>query len=370
MWVNVEPTTNGGFRSLFGKRPFTFSPAGLIGGLTYDAANSRYTVSFYATTSGAGWEISGTNITGAFVPVNTWTHLAFVRNGSDFSLYVNGTRYSFATSSGTIVANNNNWVIGSSATNDTAVFAGYMDDFRFTRGLARYTTAFTPPGSHPTRGPDANFASVQLLIKAEGANNSTSFVDSSSLGATITAVGGAKISTVQKRYGGSSAYFDGAGDYLTVSNNSRYYLSSGDFTVEAWVYRQAAGRRVIVSQTQNSSAPYNGWLFYINSSNQLTFEGTNGSSISAASMPTSSQWVHVAAVRSGSTTTIYMDGVQVASGTVSITDFNGTLTIGQYTSPISGSEWTGYIDDLRITRGVARYTAAFVPPGSHPTVGP
>ena len=80
--------------------------------------------------------------------------------------------------------------------------------------------------------------------------------------------------------------------------------------------------------------------------------------------------MHVAAVRSGSTTTIYMDGVQVASGTVSITDFNGTLTIGQYTSPISGSEWTGYIDDLRITRGVARYTAAFVPPGSHPTVGP
>lgn len=165
-------------------------------------------------------------------------------------------------------------------------------------------------------------------------------------------------------YGGGaySNFFDGSGDYLTATNSSAFYLSTGNFTVEAWLYKSASGTGIIVGQTQNSGAPYNGWLMYVTSGNLIRFEGSNGVSIQSTGTFPLNQWVHVAAVRVGSTTTLYMDGSAVGTGSVSITDFSGVLTIGQYTTPVGGSEWNGYISNLRIVKGTAVYTSNFTPP--------
>jgi hypothetical protein len=147
-------------------------------------------------------------------------------------------------------------------------------------------------------------------------------------------------------------YFDGSGDYLTIPSNSAQYISTGDFIIEAWVYITSTGRRVIVSQTENSASPYRGWIFYISTTNKLTFEGSNGVSIASSTNFVTNQWVHVAASRVGSTTYLFNNGTIVASGTVSITDFTGNLTIGQFTSSIAGSEFSGYMSCLGLKKTV------------------
>ena len=160
---------------------------------------------------------------------------------------------------------------------------------------------------------------------------------------------------------GGSLSFNGTSQYLTIPANSAFYLASGDFTVEAWVYVTASGRAIIVAQDQNTGSPYAGWTFFINATNQYRFEGTNGVGINSPSTVTLNAWTHVAAVRSGTTTTLYVNGTSVASGTVSITNYSGTLAIGQYSSVVAASYFPGYMTNLRIVQGTAVYTSNFTP---------
>jgi hypothetical protein len=210
---------------------------------------------------------------------------------------------------------------------------------------------------------DPFFNQTVLLLHGDGTNGAqnNTFLDSSTNNFTITrnptngpnAPTQGTFSPFSVGAGEWSNYFDGSTDYLTTPSNSAFYLSTGDWTVEAWVYKQTTGRQIIVSQTQNSASPYNGWLFLVNTGNVLRFEGSNSAGISSPNTFPLNQWVHVAAVRSSGTITLYENGVSVVSGTPSIIDFAGTLTIGQFTSPVSGSEWNGYISNLRIVKGTA-----------------
>ena len=161
-----------------------------------------------------------------------------------------------------------------------------------------------------------------------------------------------------------SNYFDGTGDYLTAASNSAFYLSTGNWTVEAWVYKSATGKKIIIGQTQNNAAPYSGWLIYVDASEKFVFEGNNGALLGSptVTVPLNS-WTHLAAVKSGSTLTLYQNGVSVNSGTVpAITDYSVQLTIGSYPFYTAGAEWNGYISNLRLVKGTAVYTAAFTPP--------
>jgi len=81
---------------------------------------------------------------------------------------------------------------------------------------------------------DEHYNSVSLLLNANGADNSTVFTDTSPTPKTVTAVGNAKISTSQSKFGGSSMYFDGTGDYLTSPSSTDFDLG-GTYTVEFWV---------------------------------------------------------------------------------------------------------------------------------------
>ena len=94
---------------------------------------------------------------------------------------------------------------------------------------------YVNPYSFASAPTDPNFANVSLLLHGDGANNSTTFTDSSSNNFTLSRVGDVKISTTQSKFGGSSIFFDGAGDYLTLANNSVFTFPSS-FTVEAWVF--------------------------------------------------------------------------------------------------------------------------------------
>lgn len=177
--------------------------------------------------------------------------------------------------------------------------------------------------------------------------------DASSNNFAITVNGNARPS-IKNPFSGyqGSTYFDGSGSYLTIANNTSLYIASGDFIIEAWIYVTASGRRIIVSQTQNTGSPYDGWSFYITSGNLLRFEGSNGVGLQNSTTFPLNQWVHVAASRVGSTTYLFQNGILITSGSVNIVNFASTFTIGQFTSPVTGSEFSGYISQLRLKKGV------------------
>jgi len=100
-------------------------------------------------------------------------------------------------------------------------------------GLVAYFDAANPK-SYPA-GQDPYVNNVSLMLSMDGANNSTTFIDSSQNALAVTAVADAKISTAQSKFGGSAAYFDGTGDYLTVASNAAIAFGLGDFTIECWV---------------------------------------------------------------------------------------------------------------------------------------
>lgn len=197
---------------------------------------------------------------------------------------------------------------------------------------------------------DLHFSSVVLAMHMDGANGSTTFTDLK--GRVLTRYGNAQISTAQSKFGGSSLYLDGNGDYLVVPASTDF-LFTGDFTIEAWVYPTAGSDSIIGMNGSVIALKFGG-------DNKFRLYA-NGWSIGSASADALNTWHHVAVSRSGSTVRMYVNGVQVATTTDSgnIGSSSSPLRIGTDTEFVM---FAGYIDDLRVTKGVARYTAGFTPP--------
>jgi hypothetical protein len=209
---------------------------------------------------------------------------------------------------------------------------------------------------------DPNFAFNSLLLHGDGTNGSTTITDSSGSPKTVTAVGDAQISTAQSKFGGASIAFDGTGDYLTIPGSSSFAFGLADFTVELWLYRSGSGQQHLYDARDNG-VNTNRILLYLNPSSQLTYFGDGEVKIATTSVPTLSAWVHVALCRASGNSRLFQDGVQVGStfaDTISIVSPTATVAIGA--SNAVGTPLNGYIDDLRVTKGVARYTANFTPP--------
>jgi hypothetical protein len=216
---------------------------------------------------------------------------------------------------------------------------------------------------------DPDFANVSLLLHGDGANGSTTIIDSSPSPKTVTAFGDAQISTAQSKFGGASMYFDGNGDYLATGPDSSLSLDSGDFTVEAFIYATNLSSQlsVIASSRAVSSVSSLYWAFSVLPTGQLEFQSRYTSQYyarSATSAITANTWYHVAAVRQNNIITVYVNGV---AGPTTVNDGGINLSesyvgVGIFNYPSFVFYFPGYIDDLRVTKGVARYTANFTPP--------
>jgi hypothetical protein len=213
---------------------------------------------------------------------------------------------------------------------------------------------------------DPYYANVALLLHADGTNGSTTFIDNSPVPKTVTAFADAQISTSVFKYGTGSAKFDGTGDYLTVLS-PLFAVGTGDFTVEGWAYLTAYTNGGIFS-TWTVGMDQGIWLgfdlagkinFYIGGAYG---SGYNNGIVSAATVPLNT-WTYVAAVRASSATYLYLNGERIgtSSTTRNITNTNGV--IGRVYWGHDSNYLTGYIDDVRVTCGVARYGASdFTPP--------
>jgi len=229
-----------------------------------------------------------------------------------------------------------------------------LNPFRFNPGV--------PPGSDP------HFANVSLLLHMNGADGSRSFPDNSPRPKSVSVNGDIRVSTAQSKFGGGSGYFDGAGDYLYCPNDDEFFFGSGDFTVEGWIYPTALGavNRCIVGYT-NGYAEANQYSFNMYLKNaSLEFDFVSGASVYTANVGSvvANEWSYVAVSRVGATIRAFLNGVvgaNVASvGALSPNNpFGAVINIGQLQNVIP---FVGYMNDMRITKGVGRYSSSFTPP--------
>ena len=217
-------------------------------------------------------------------------------------------------------------------------------------------------------GGDPFYSNVSLLLHLDGANGSTTFTDNSPSPKTVTRAGIAAISTTQSQFGGASAVFSSAGDYLTSASNADFNFDGGDFTIEFWMRPNSVtsgATAVLIDRGDFSN--FTPWaITQFNGSLRLVTSVTGSAwmvDIFSASVLTAGAWVHVAATRSGNVFRLFHNGVQIGTATAAGTLRTVSLPIGIGRGlGTSTGQYAGYIDEIRLTKGVARYTANFTPP--------
>ena len=217
-------------------------------------------------------------------------------------------------------------------------------------------------------GGDPHFASVVLLSGFEGTDGSTTFDDESASNHALTAVGNAQIDTAQFKFGASSALLDGTGDRITAPNHANWWFDAGNFTIETFVrFASVAASQAFCSFYDSSPSAEKSWWFGRLNTNVMRFyyslDGSTDVFFDTAWTPSTNTWYHVAAVRDGTTLRMFVDGTELATQAIGASDslFNSNqpLTIGMVDG---GFGLNGWLDEMRITKGVARYTANFTPP--------
>lgn len=216
---------------------------------------------------------------------------------------------------------------------------------------------------------DLYYSQVALLLHCNGSDGSTTFTDNAPTPKTVTANGNAHIETDQSKWGGASAHFDGSGDFLSVTNHADVQLSTGNWTIELWAYPTvSSGSQQFLGMHVGISS-YAIWRIWIVSdklaASVYTQSGSNRQITSAGTLSLNT-WVHVAFVRNGNQIELFADGASQGTNTLSGLDLipDNALNPVFGATPSASSPFTGYMDDIRITKGVARYTGAFTPPGA------
>jgi hypothetical protein len=209
---------------------------------------------------------------------------------------------------------------------------------------------------------------TKLMLHCDGSNGGTTFTDSSATEHTMTVTGNTHTDTAIKKFGTASAQFDSSGDYITSAASSEFSLT-GDFTIDMWCYLTGINKTIVgsLANWDWSAATTNDWVIGTDGAGYLFINvkgvGTVYGTVDTRNLNT---WQHFAIERSGSNTTIYVDGAVyktgtgIGSGTLST---NNIVTLGRAATTLTGA-YEGYIDEFRISKGIARYGAAFTPPAT------
>jgi hypothetical protein len=357
-WIYISGAKS--FNCIYAKRP----PGSYGFGLQVDGSNN---LSISVSTTGSSWALAGSSLGGGYT-AGSWIHVAVVRSGTTITGYKNGVSTGTQTLSGTISPSTGYAAAIASglAGNTSQDFNGRIGPFRITKGVARYTANFTP--YYP--GVDPYYYATSLILNMQGTPGGTTFVDESPNALSVTPYGNAQLATDATF--GTVASFDGNGDYLSIPSNAAFNFGTGDFTVEFWFYNSnpATQNNCLISLNDNNNF-YAGLRVYYNSTNTLdALVSTTGSSWSviannaASNSVTKNTWNHYAIVRSGSLLKTFLNGVQyMADRSITGSVFaSSDHLIATVRSGSPTDYFNGHIGPLRITKGVARYTANFTTP--------
>jgi hypothetical protein len=357
-WVYINDTSN---------RKYIYAPgndtASHYGGFGLEIWGQQ--LCMWASSTGSSWNMLECDTVGnrgnITIPVNAWTHVAAVRTGGNtFKSYVNGVLDRTFTNSGSIY-NNTSQILNIGRTTYTggyAYFNGYISNFRVVNGTAVYTAAFTPPTT-----PLTAITNTKVLALSTNAG-----IFDNAMMNDLTTVGNAQISTSVKKYGTGSMYFNGTDSWLTFTGAK---IGAGNFTIEAWVYLPSLKDADVIFDNRATTSSATGLAFALTVTGAPYVYTNNAVLFTSTQLVSTSTWTHVALVRSGSTLTIYVGGVSGGTATSSANFSDTNNAIGVALSFTSTTKFSGYIDDLRITNGYARYTTTFTPPtAAFPDLGP
>lgn len=235
--------------------------------------------------------------------------------------------------------------------------------------LSRFATLGGAP-------PDPYWNYVTLLLTGDGSSGSTSIVDSSKLNNTITNTG-VTINTSTKKYGSGSLYFNGS-SFLTTANSAITNVGSGDFTVDFWVNFNSvsATQNIFEGYTDNSLSMRFGINFQAGSANGLCISKSNVSDNDYCNYSFSTGgWYFISIVRQSGVIKFFVNGFLQTDQNPVIAGYSFPSTvnmnIGRNHNAPRPEYFNNYIDDFRITVGIARYTTNFTPPTApFPTYGP
>jgi len=343
-WVYVADASSTG-------RIFNVGPAQAGSFSLYMKSNSgQFQCTRYGDAAGAGTTTNS-------YPRNTWLHVRSVRSGGTAKLFVNGIEDTGATySMGNVTATNvaeigRTWQ--SAATGDI-----YIADLRVEVGTAISTSNFIPPTS-----PVSALTNTDLLMSGTNAG----IIDKSQSVKSITLNGDVKSSTTQSKYLTSSMYFDGTGDYLSCGALGHNF-NVGQNTIEMWIYP--------TNVSSNEPALFE---FYTDDGNNFRLQiytgggysgdlrlltragsGSNNIETAGASVVSANSWQHIACVRNSSNYwDVYVDGTKVITGNFahSFDTTNVDFRVGKVEYG-TDRYFEGYMSDVRITKGLARYTAS------------
>jgi len=300
-----------------------------------------------------GWNIVFLTSATSVVP-NQWTHIAVCRSGTTMSLFLNGARDATTTTSNNF-SNTNPFSVGRNP-NNVYFFLGFISNLRVVKGSSVYDptqTTLTVPTAPLTA---ITNTSLLLNFTNAGIYDATSKND-------LETVGNAQISTAQSKWGGSSMAFDGTGDYLNAASSAAFTFGTGSFTIEGWHYLTASSTSTKYLFDQRVSGQGFFPALYISSGSYNVY--INSTIPINAGTVVANTWVHWALVKNSgtSTTTLYINGTSVGSFSDS-NNYSSTaqFRIGSEFTAAALYDWQGYIQDFRVTKGYARYTANFTPP--------
>lgn len=323
------------------------------------------------------------------LPLNQWSHFAIVRASGVIYFYLNGVSIGSGAYSGDI-SSTQGLVINASFGGATAqsvswVPNGYTTNLRIVKGLAVYSGTSTgaanfvvPTGplsatqsANPFGGSNTAAINASQTVLLTGMTNGA-IIDNTAKNDLIT-VGSTRISTAVKQFGPSSIALNGTTDYLQFlppanANGSGLFYAGASFTIEGWVYitsyqTTATYYNTVLADASGSSGTTMAWSVGTDSSNKPSiawYDGTAKSAIGSTALPTST-WTYIAFVCNNGVVSIYVNGLsQGLIGTTTITTPNqttGNLVIGVDRQKY----WAGNLDDLRVTKGIARYTGPTCP---------
>lgn len=200
---------------------------------------------------------------------------------------------------------------------------------------------------------------TKLLLHYDGADGSTTFTDSSIYAKTVTANGNVQIDTAQSVFGGASGLFDGTGDYLTIADSADWDFGTGDFTIDFRIRFTGSGDQCLVDVGGFAAGVMIQWSGGVDLNTFIA-----GTQYSTGYNFSTGTWYHIAIVRNGTDVKQFVDGVQKGSTGTNSSNINTTVgvRIGQR---VAGTyDLNGWMDELRISKGIARWTANFTPPSA------
>ena len=323
--------------------------------------------------NGSWHDTGNATVTGA-----TWHTIAISRHNGTLYTFLDGYIGSNAYSYTGEVTSSNTCCFGSQPLGFSYELHGYVDEFRFTKGIARYTTNNFPVATQAFTDGRDDVVDPYMGMIPYLAHYDSSVTQVNAGTCTVAVTGSLAISASSSKFGGSCLNFPNSGNnYITLSPYTNFNFN-GDFTVECWInpgtHTSGQDYQAIFSHSSGgiASTQQEISIYWIASTNKIYLNvGHSNIASTGTHLIAAGTWGHVALTKQGSTYRVFVNGILDITGTyatnVSTSAFSTDIGRIWYYWPSAGTPYfnpfCGYIDDFRITN-VCRYTKSFAVPTS------